>query len=65
VAGPAIVVDPHDASAWAEQIARLHDDAAARAAIAERGVAHARTFSWDRVAARLIELYRYCLEGGR
>lgn len=66
VTGPAaIVVDPHDASAWAEQISRLHGDAGARAAIAELGVVHARTFSWDRAAARLIELYRDCLQSGQ
>jgi glycosyltransferase involved in cell wall biosynthesis len=41
---------PDDPDAWAAAVAALAGDAAARAALADRGRAHARAFTWERTA---------------
>ncbi|MBI8989953.1 D-inositol-3-phosphate glycosyltransferase [Corynebacterium meridianum] len=57
-----VLVDSHEASAWADALACLLDDDAARIAMGEAAVGHAAEFSWPRTAANLAELYRGVIE---
>ena len=57
--GVARVVPPGDAEALAAALAELTADEAARAALAERSAAAATgSFSWSRIAAQTLDLYR-------
>jgi glycosyltransferase involved in cell wall biosynthesis len=49
-----ILVDPEDAAAFAEAVARLLGDAALRDELRERGLRRARLFDWDRAAAETM-----------
>ena len=53
-----ILVAPDDAGAWAAAIARLWESAGDREQLAERALAQARSFSWERTAAQTIAVYR-------
>lgn len=57
-----ILVDPQDPVGFATGIMRLLDDEALRSAMAERGLARARDFSWTTSAARLLHGFRLALE---
>ncbi|MBV7412928.1 glycosyltransferase, partial [Dermabacteraceae bacterium TAE3-ERU27] len=57
-----VLVDSHETSAWADALAGLLDDDAARIAMGEAAVGHAAKFSWPRTAANLAELYRGVIE---
>ena len=50
----ALYFDPLDPTELAGQIARIMDDGALRDALAERGLARAREFSWERSARALL-----------
>ena len=54
----ALLVDPTDTNALAAAIARLMTDEALRRELAQRGLAQAARFSWERTAAATLELYR-------
>lgn len=56
--GAALVLPTRDVAAWAEAIARLWDDAAARAELARGGPARAAQFTWARAAAETLAVYR-------
>ena len=57
-----LLVDPHDADAWAAAMARLLvDDAPARRAAAPPAWRGPPTFTWDRAAAALAAAYRQAL----
>ena len=58
VGDAALLIDPMDPGAIAEAIARVLSDPALRADLVRRGLARARTFSWERSAARVHEVYR-------
>jgi glycosyltransferase involved in cell wall biosynthesis len=61
-----ILVPPADASALALGVARVFDDPAGAAAMAERGRARvAERFSWNVTASRTVEEYHRVLEGRR
>lgn len=56
VAGDAaLLVDPLDPHAIAAAIMRVHDDAALRADLRQRGLARARQFTWEACARRTLE----------
>jgi len=55
-------VEPESPASIADAVERLWCDAAACAALAKAGLAHAREFSWDRVAAQHEQLYGAVLE---
>jgi glycosyltransferase involved in cell wall biosynthesis len=58
VAGDAaILVDPHDSRAMAEAMARVLAEDQLREALAQKGLARARGFTWDTVARKTLELY--------
>jgi glycosyltransferase involved in cell wall biosynthesis len=57
VGDAALRVDPEDSAAIAEAIGRLLSIRALREEMAERGLARAGGFSWDRVAAETLDLY--------
>jgi len=59
-AGP--LVDPERPDDIANAIARLLADQAYAATCASRGLARARTFSWERTAQRVYEMYRQAIE---
>lgn len=46
-----LLLDPTDAAAWAESLARLTQDPALRQHLIERGDGWSRSFSWERAAA--------------
>ena len=59
VGGDAVRTAPvGDAPALARALAEVLDDPALRAAMSDRGRARAATFTWERAAAALWELYR-------
>lgn len=60
-----IIVPEADAAALAAAIIHLRDDPARRAELRTRGLARARDFSWDRIAARQADLYRRVARGRR
>jgi D-inositol-3-phosphate glycosyltransferase len=52
------LVRGHDPADWAAVIGRLLDEPGRRAELARGAVEHARGFSWDRTAERLMAVYR-------
>jgi glycosyltransferase involved in cell wall biosynthesis len=56
------LVDPERPDDIANAIARLLADGAFAATCASRGLARARTFSWERTAHRVYEMYRQAIE---
>ncbi len=46
-----MLLDPHDAHAWAKAVRHLLADAGLREALSRRGLARARQFTWERCAA--------------
>lgn len=59
VAGDAaILLDPHDISAWVEAMVRLVRDDALRTGLRARGLARAARFSWEACARATLEVYR-------
>jgi glycosyltransferase involved in cell wall biosynthesis len=57
----ALMVDPYDVEALAAGLDRLLTDAALRRELRERGLAHARKFSWPRTARETACVYRQAL----
>jgi glycosyltransferase involved in cell wall biosynthesis len=58
VADAALTADPEDIAALAWHVDAVLGDARLRAALIERGLAHAAAFRWDSTAARLLGVYR-------
>ena len=56
-----VLVDPTDAEAWTAAIHRLLADPALRADLQERGLARARSFSWEETARKTLAVYRTVL----
>jgi D-inositol-3-phosphate glycosyltransferase len=52
-----LLVDGHEAQAWADALAAVALDPARRAALARGAVAHAQRFSWDRTTEALLDTY--------
>jgi glycosyltransferase involved in cell wall biosynthesis len=66
VAGDAaILVAPDDVAGLAEALLRVSTDHALRDDLACRGLARAKTFSWERCARETIAVYEAALAGGR
>ena len=55
--GAALLLDPDDHTGMARALVPLRDDAAARAAMVEKGIARARLFSWEEMARRTLAVY--------
>ncbi len=63
VCGPAAqLVDPHDPDSIAHGLLRVMNDDAHRQDLIERGLAHARTFTWRRCAEQILHAYRRTLD---
>ncbi|RLC80643.1 MAG: glycosyltransferase family 1 protein [Chloroflexi bacterium] len=58
VGDAALTFDPADSSAIARAITRVLADAELRQVLRERGLAQAAGFSWERTAAKTLEVYR-------
>ena len=59
VAGDAgLLLDPDDAPAWAEALARVLTDSDLRERMVARGYAQAQTFTWRETAVKTLALYR-------
>jgi glycosyltransferase involved in cell wall biosynthesis len=56
------LVDPERPDDIANAIARLLADDACAATCASKGLARARTYSWERTAQRVYEMYRQAIE---
>lgn len=64
VAGDAaLLVDPNDEEALAVALHRLLTDEDLRAALREKGLARAATFSWQRAAQETLAIYRRVVSG--
>jgi len=61
VGNAALLVDPKSTEALAEGIETLIQNSALRSELSTKGMAQARLFSWDRMAAQTLEVYRRCL----
>ncbi|MEO1132755.1 MAG: glycosyltransferase family 1 protein [Cyanobacteria bacterium J06639_1] len=62
VAGDAAIwVDPMDADAIADGAARLYRDPAYRQQLSDRGLARARTFTWEGTAEQVAQIYETLL----
>ena len=58
VAGQAaLLVPPDDVRGWAEAISRLWNDDLLRAQLRKRGLAQAKTFTWENAARKTLEIY--------
>lgn len=53
-----LLVDGHDAAAWADALERLVTDEALRGRLAAGALDHARGFSWELTADRTLEVYQ-------
>ena len=58
-----LAVDPFDARAIGDAVARLVDDAGLREALRARGVERARRFDWRETARRTLEVYQRATGG--
>lgn len=58
VSDAALTADPEDDETLAWHVAAVLTDARARAALVDRGLAHAAQFTWDRTAQQMIGVYR-------
>jgi glycosyltransferase involved in cell wall biosynthesis len=54
----ALLVEPHRAEAWRDGLLRLRDDAALRRRLAAAGVERAASFTWQRTAEGMVDVYR-------
>jgi glycosyltransferase involved in cell wall biosynthesis len=59
--GAALMVDPYDVEALAAGLNRLLTDAPLRRELRDRGLVHARQFSWPRTAQETARVYRCAL----
>jgi glycosyltransferase involved in cell wall biosynthesis len=64
VGDAAILVDPFDVSAIAEGIEQVLGNPDLAAELRGRGVARARSFTWDRAARETLDAYQEVLDGG-
>ena len=58
-----LMVDPHDATALAEAMARALGDGDLHARMREKGLARAARFSWEQCVAETLTLYRELVGG--
>jgi len=65
IAPPAArVYDPEDSKGMAEACIEILENAQTASALAEAGIAHAQSFTWERAAAAYVALYRKIAGGG-
>lgn len=65
VAGDAaMLVPPDDVAALAEALLRVAGDAALRASMSHKGLARARSFTWERCARETIQVYEQVMRNG-
>jgi glycosyltransferase involved in cell wall biosynthesis len=57
-----VLVDPSDLEGWCSALRQLLEDEPYRAALAAAGRSRARQFSWRRMAAETVQVYREVLE---
>jgi glycosyltransferase involved in cell wall biosynthesis len=57
-----MLVDPSDVEGWCSALRQLLEDEPHRAALAAAGRARAQAFSWRRMAAETVQVYREVLE---
>ncbi|NJO05734.1 MAG: glycosyltransferase family 4 protein [Chloroflexaceae bacterium] len=57
VGDAALLVDPDDPGAWAAALERMLFEPTLRTDLRTRGLAHAATFSWERVARETVQIY--------
>lgn len=55
------LVDPGDPSAWVDALGTMLTEPTARATARERGLARARTFTWERTARNMAQVYHEVL----
>ncbi len=58
VGDAALLVPPEDVEAWAAALHRVIDDERLQDDLSQKGVARAKTFSWEKAARETLETYR-------
>jgi glycosyltransferase involved in cell wall biosynthesis len=58
VGDAAATLPPSDPERWAREIEALLGDELRRGELSQRGLARAQRFTWERAAARTLEVYR-------
>ncbi|RME42396.1 MAG: glycosyltransferase family 1 protein, partial [Chloroflexi bacterium] len=58
VGDAALMVAPEDVEAWTVAMHRLLNDEELRRTLSDKGLARARTFSWQKAAEQTLEVYR-------
>jgi glycosyltransferase involved in cell wall biosynthesis len=61
VGDAALLIDPYSTQEIADALVRVMGDEALRASLSERGIARARTFSWERSVDRVRQIYQEVL----
>jgi D-inositol-3-phosphate glycosyltransferase len=56
------LVDAESVDALADALAQILDDGALRQALIERGLEHAKKFTWERAARTLLNTYERVVE---
>ena len=64
VGDAALLIDPMNASAIADAMARVMSDESLRADLVRRGLERVKTFSWERSARRTHEVYAEVVQAG-
>lgn len=59
-----VLVDGHDPTRWAAELARLLADPGLRQQLSARAVVHAKAFSWEHTVDRLEQVYDRARRGG-
>ena len=60
----AALLPPSEPEVWAEAMTELLQNSLRREALIRRGLAHSRTFTWERTAELTMAAYREVLDGG-
>ena len=65
VGDAAWIVDPEDVEDICDALLQLHSEAKSRAALVQKGLLHAKEFSWERAARETLAVYRTAFHKNR
>ena len=65
VGDAAWIVDPEDVEDMCDALLQLHSEPKSRAALVQKGLVHAREFSWERAACETLAVYKTAFHKNR